>query len=113
MTLITVGQWTTINKSQHSSPSWSDAIIADPNTKQTVLSGNTVIKGSLVADSINTSNGSIEQRLTRIEERLVIFQPSLELESRWDTLRELRKQYLELEKDILEQEEIIRILKNS
>lgn len=50
------------------------------------------------------------ETLDRIEERLAILHENAELESRWESLRELRKQYLELEADILQQEEVYRIL---
>lgn len=50
------------------------------------------------------------ETLDKIEERLAILHENAELESRWESLRELRKQYLELEADILQQEEVYRIL---
>lgn len=50
------------------------------------------------------------ETLDRIEERLAILHGNAELESRWESLRELRRQYLELEADILQQEEVYRIL---
>ena len=53
----------------------------------------------------------INDRMSAIEAKLAIFSPNPELESRWEILRDLRKQYLAAEQDILEQEEIIRILK--
>ena len=54
---------------------------------------------------------SIKDLLEEIKDKLAIFKPNLELEERWETLRELKRQYIKLEKDILEKEEIIRILK--
>ena len=50
------------------------------------------------------------ETLDRIEDRLAILHGNAELESRWESLRELRRQYLELEADILQQEEVYRIL---
>ena len=47
----------------------------------------------------------------KIEDRLAILHPNEELEAKWEQLRELRRQYIELEKDILEKEKIWNILK--
>ena len=49
--------------------------------------------------------------LATIEDRLAILRPNEELESKWETLKELRRQYEALEKDILEKEKLMKILK--
>lgn len=54
---------------------------------------------------------SLVQSIAKIEERLGILHPNPELESRWESLKELRRQYDELEKDLLEKEKIMKILK--
>lgn len=54
---------------------------------------------------------SIKDLLEEIKDKLAIFKPNTELEERWDSLRDLRNQYLNLEKEILEKEQMIRILK--
>jgi hypothetical protein len=56
---------------------------------------------------------SLTQAIEKIEERLAILKPNTELESRWEQLKELRNQYVELEKDLLEKEKIMKILKES
>jgi hypothetical protein len=56
---------------------------------------------------------SITNLLEKIEERLGILNPNPELEERWDRLKELRKQYIEMERDLLEKEKIMKILKES
>lgn len=61
--------------------------------------GNLTIKGKDISETLN-----------RIEERLAILHPNKELEERWDQLRNLRHQYLELEADIIEKETIHKIL---
>ena len=48
--------------------------------------------------------------LNKIEERLAILHTNKDLESRWDQLRELRRQYIELETELLEREKIYNIL---
>ena len=49
--------------------------------------------------------------LATIEDRLAILRPNEELESKWESLKELRRQYEALEKDILEKEKLMKILK--
>jgi len=48
--------------------------------------------------------------LDRIEERLAILHPNIELESRWEDLADLRMQYVELEREIIEKEKVWAIL---
>jgi hypothetical protein len=89
------------------STSWA-TVSADPNLQGHSLKvrgdadfeGDVTIKGKSIADS-----------LERIEERLAILRPNEELESKWDNLRELRKQYMELEAEIKEKEAMWGILK--
>lgn len=54
---------------------------------------------------------SLVESLEKIEEKLAILRPNEQLEEKWDQLRELRRQYMELEKDIIEKEKIWDILK--
>ncbi len=56
---------------------------------------------------------SLMKVLAGIEERLGILHPNPELEDRWDELKELREQYIAMEKDLLEKEKIMKILKES
>lgn len=60
---------------------------------------------------IKIGGKSLMDSIEKIEERLGILNPNPELEERWEQLKELRKQYVELEKDILEKEKIMKILK--
>ena len=56
---------------------------------------------------------SLTKAIEKIEERLGILHPNPELEDRWDKLKELRNQYMEMEKDLLEKEKIMKILKET
>lgn len=83
----------------------------------TITGSNTYMKPKLdvlgdahISGKLYTGGRDIGKTLDKIEERLAILKPNLELESRWEQLRELRKQYLELEADILQKEEVYRIL---
>jgi hypothetical protein len=60
---------------------------------------------------IKIGGKSLTEAIEKIEERLGILHPNPELESRWDKLKDLRRQYVEMEKDILEKEKIMKILK--
>ena len=62
---------------------------------------------------IKIGEKSLTEAIDKIEERLGILKPNPELEERWEKLKELRKQYMELEKDLLEKEKIMKILKES
>ena len=62
---------------------------------------------------IKIGEKSLTEAIEKIEERLGILKPNPELEERWEKLKELRKQYMELEKDLLEKEKIMKILKES
>ena len=62
---------------------------------------------------IKIGEKSLTEAIEKIEERLGILKPNPELEERWEKLKELRKQYMELEKDLLEKEKIMKILKET
>ena len=87
---------------------WADTISASndlfPDTLDckgdASFSGDIKIKGVSLSDT-----------LERLEERLAILRPNAALEDRWDQLKELGKQYRELEKEILEKEQVWKILK--
>lgn len=83
-------------------------IHSDPNLKGATLKvqGDADIDGDL-----KIKGKSINNSLERIEERLAILRPNEELEKKWDNLRELRKQYMELEQEIIEKEKMWAILK--
>ena len=56
---------------------------------------------------------SLTKAIEQIEERLCILHPNPALEERWDQLKELRQQYIEMEKDLLEKEKLMKILKEA
>jgi hypothetical protein len=62
---------------------------------------------------IKIGGKSLTQAIEKIEERLGILRPNAALEERWDKLKDLRRQYMEMEKDILEKEKIMKILKEA
>jgi len=74
-------------------------------------SGTLSVKGRADFDDDITIKGvSLSETLDKINERLAILKPNEDLESRWDNLKELRRQYQELEADLLEKELLLKIL---
>ena len=59
---------------------------------------------------IKVNGKSLTAAIEKIEERLAILHPNPELEDKWEQLRDLRRQYEELEKDLLEKEKMWKIL---
>jgi len=91
--------------SNGASPVWTDTINYQPT-------GTLQVKGDAVFEGdIKVKGKSLDKTLTKLEERLAILHPNEKLEVKWEKLRELRKQYMELEADILEKEQIMEILK--
>ncbi len=62
---------------------------------------------------IKVGGKSLMEAIEKIEERLGILKPNTDLEDRWEQLKDLRRQYMELEKDLLEKEKIMKILKET
>jgi len=56
---------------------------------------------------------SLRDFMDRVEDRLAILHPNEALEDKWEELKNLRRQYEALEKDILEKEKIMKILKET
>jgi hypothetical protein len=93
--------------------SWSPTITTMSGINPGVRADNTLkVQGDAVIDGDLTVGGkSIMKSLEAIEERLAILNPNKELEERWDKLRELRNQYAELEKELIEKEKMWAMLK--
>ncbi len=60
---------------------------------------------------IKVGGKSLMESIEKIEERLGILHPNPELEDRWEQLKSLRQQYIDLEKELLEKEKMWKILK--
>ena len=86
------------------------------NSVNTVTSV-TSIPQSLTVNGDGTFNGKLRvngkdigELLDKIEERLAILHPNVELEDKWKDLKALGDQYRELEKEIIEKEKMWEIL---
>ena len=78
----------------------------DPNVNIT-SDGITMKPGT----DITVGGKSLTEAIAKIEERLNILHPNPALEDRWEQLKALRQQYIDLEKDLLEKEKLMKILK--
>ena len=70
------------------------------------VSGDAEIDGDL-----RVRGRSIDETLAKIEERLGILVPNKQLEAEWEQLHQLRMQYVELERELLEKQRTFNILK--
>jgi len=94
--------------SNSTSPTWSDTISISNIQPSSVLQ----IKGDAEFEGeIKLKGKSLSDTLSKLEERLAILHPNEKLEEKWEKLSELRKEYMELEADIIEKEKIWSILK--
>lgn len=80
-----------------------------PNNVHIDADGLTMKEGS----DIKIGGKSLTEAIDKIEQRLGILNPNPELENRWQQLKDLREQYMTLEKDLLEKEKIMKILKEA
>ena len=89
------------------------------NWNNTAITGNTKVQingdGLVMQEGadIVVGNKSLTKAIEQIEERLGILHTNPALEERWDKLKELRQQYIEMEKDLLEKEKLMKILKEA
>ena len=85
----------------------STDVIIGSNGKSTLR-----VKGDAEFEGDIKLNGkSLDETLTKIEERLAILHANPKLEDKWEKLKELGNKYRELETDIIEKEKIWSILK--
>ena len=75
-----------------------------------ITAPNKVVAETIEADNIMVGDISLKESLEKIQERLAILTPNLELEDRWVQLKSLREQYTKLEKELLEKEQIWKTL---
>ena len=93
--------------------SWNQDYSTTANWYNTTANVNIDTDGISIKEGgdIKIAGKSLSAAIEAIEDRLGILNPNPELEDRWDQLKELRKQYIELEKDLLEKEKLMKILK--
>lgn len=87
----------------------SSGVYSTPNTVKIDSNGIILESGT----DITVGGKSLMNAIEKIEERLAVLHPNPELEDRWDQLKTLRQQYMDLEKELLEKEKMWHILKKS
>jgi len=92
---------------------WSQGYSANSTWTNTTANVNIDTDGISIKEGgdIKIAGKSLSDAIEKIEARLGILNPNPELEDRWDQLKVLRKQYMDLEKDLLEKEKLMKILK--
>jgi len=99
----------TVGAGGPSTYNWNNTTIS-PSTKVHINGDGLVMQEG--ADIV-VGGKSLTKAIEQIEERLGILHPNPALEERWDKLKELRQQYVEMEKDLLEKEKLMKILKEA
>lgn len=97
--------WTGSNINTVLSADYNDSVFRVQKGNAT-FENDVEINGKLLINGVD-----IGKSLTKIEERLAILHPNSELESRWNELKKLREEYIRLETEIKEKEQMIQILK--
>jgi hypothetical protein len=81
-------------------------------TEPSISGASLQVKGDANFEGEVTIKGkSLTDMFEKIEERLAILHPNPELEDKWAELKELGKRYKELEQEIIEKENMWKILK--
>ncbi len=62
---------------------------------------------------IKIGDRSLKQFMDRVDEQLAILHPAVELEERWNKLKQLRAEYERVKEEILEKEKLMKILKDN
>ena len=102
----------TLNTGAGSGYNWTTATnsIYQTNTAVNIDKDGVSIKEG--ADLV-VNGRSLTKFMEGVEEHLAVLHPNPALEERWDQLKELRRQYIEMEKDLLEKEKLMKILKEA
>lgn len=76
------------------------------------VNGNAIIDGDLKLRGVSLQDQitMISDKLDAIDDRLAILRPNPELEKQWEQLRLLRQQYVELERELIEQNLVFDVL---
>ena len=109
MSTITIPNGGYISGTGASTTSWTQPTYYSTDSSNVHINadGLTMKEGA----DIKIGKKSLTAAIEKIEERLGILNPNPELEDRWEQLKALRQQYIDLEKDLLEKEKLMKILK--
>lgn len=88
------------------SPFWNNTLNVNEGSGIIDIKGTAKVDGDIVI-----KGQSLSETLEKINERLNILVPNTELEKDWEKLANLRQQYVELERELLEKQRVFDILK--
>ena len=102
----------TINAGGHGGGG-SGSIYTSASTWTNSSPGQIHVKGDAVFEgNITWQDRDMREWFESVESRLAILQPNVRLEAEWEELAQLRQQYIELERQLLEKQQVFDILKN-
>ena len=87
---------------------WATTSDIRPNTNKIHVQGDAVFEGN-----IKWQGRDMREWFASVESRLAMLKPNPELEQGWEELAELRQQYVELERKLLERQRVFDILKKT
>lgn len=87
---------------------WNAASVSDIKSNAIHVNGDAVFKGN-----ITWQDRDMREWFDSVESRLAILRPNPELEAEWSNLAELRRRYVELERELLEKQRVFDILRKS
>lgn len=85
---------------------WNATGVSDVKSNAIHVNGDAVFKGN-----ITWQDRDMREWFETVESRLAILHPNPELEKDWEKLAQLRMQYVELERKLLDQQRVFDILK--
>ena len=85
---------------------WNATGVSDVKSNAIHVNGDAVFKGN-----ITWQDRDMREWFEAVESRLAILHPNPELEKDWEKLAQLRMQYVELERKLLDQQRVFDILK--
>lgn len=103
---ITISPYSVNNNHTITSSIYDPFVVSNGQGKQLSVKGDVEVDGD-----ITLQGKSLKETLDGIEKRLAILKVNPALEEKWEKLKALGDMYRELEKEIIESEEIYKILK--
>ena len=87
---------------------WSTTGVSDIKSNAIHVNGDAIFKGN-----ITWQDRDMREWFESVEARLALLKPNPGLESEWEELAELRRRYVELERDIIAKQQLFDILKKT
>ena len=103
----------TINSSSYAitTPTISNGTITTGTTFTDNWTSGITLGGTTLTEEKVKVLDDMKEWMSSVDEKLAILKPNPDLEDRWEELKSLREQYIELEKDLLNKEKVWDIIK--